>query len=44
MKTFAIIMARGCSKGLPRKNVKLLDGNSVKVTMLIGANETDASA
>ena len=26
MKTIAIIMARGGSKGLPRKNVKLLDG------------------
>jgi len=26
MKTIAIIMARGGSKGLPRKNVKLLAG------------------
>ena len=26
MNTIAIIMARGGSKGLPRKNVKLLDG------------------
>ena len=26
MKTIAIIMARGGSKGLPRKNIKLLAG------------------
>ena len=26
LKTIAIIMARGGSKGLPRKNVKYLDG------------------
>ena len=26
LKTIAIIMARGGSKGLPRKNVKNLDG------------------
>ena len=26
MKTIAIIMARGGSKGLPKKNVKLLAG------------------
>ena len=26
MNTIAIIMARGGSKGLPRKNIKLLDG------------------